>query len=205
MTFSVESGNYRKQEVLKVTSLLETTPFFSLFHKINNRLESIIDPEYYRTLKYTKEIHEGDNDERGVTEFDYKKGKAFYTETGDKNKKENYPIPKCIMDSLSGFFRLRELDLKPGESKYIHIFADGEKYPIKVEALKFETVKTKAGKFKCIKLQPKMEYSPKGFFKKEGKVWMWFSTGENRLPVKIKTKIAVGSIYGKLNRYTVSN
>ena len=60
-----------------------------------------------------------------------------------------------------------------------------------------ETVETKAGTFRCIRLSPKMP--PNKLFKGENAIGVYLSDDENKIPVLVQAEMFVGSV--KLDLY----
>ena len=64
-----------------------------------------------------------------------------------------------------------------------------------------ETVDTKAGTFKCIRLAPKMP--PNKLFKGEDAIGVYLSDDQNKVPVLVQAEMFVGSV--KLDLYEYHN
>ena len=105
-------------------------------------------------------------------------------------------------DLLSAFYYLRCLDvtdLKKGDKIQLTIFMDHENYPFQLKYLGRETVKIDAGKVKCLKFMPVVQDGR--VFRDEESITLWVSDDENKIPVYIKSKLAVGSVKVKLDEY----
>ena len=63
---------------------------------------------------------------------------------------------------------------------------------MEVRVLGRETVKTPAGRFKCVVLEPLLKAG--GIFKNKGRLVIWLTDDERRMPVMMKSKVAIGSI-----------
>ena len=59
-----------------------------------------------------------------------------------------------------------------------------------------EVVETPAGKFKCVVIEPKLKAG--GIFKNKGRLVIWLTDDERRMPVLMKSKVAIGSISATL-------
>jgi negative regulator of genetic competence, sporulation and motility len=44
-----------------------------------------------------------------------------------------------------------------------------------------------------------------GIFKQEGRIWIWVTDDENKMPVILKSKIAIGNVEVKLESYTLGS
>jgi len=117
-----------------------------------------------------------------------------------REKKEMVvPIPKYVLDVLGAFYYVRTQRLEPGEPIYL-VSNDHEKnYPLKVLVLKREIKKVKAGTFRTIKVEPQLR--GEALFKQKGRIWIWLTDDERKMPVLMKSKVLIGSISTELIRY----
>lgn len=166
----------------------KTHPFFEAIFKVRDRIESFIDVEYGFPWRYEKHLREGGYSADAFYLFDQRAGRIVEP---DKGKSE--PMPIGSQDVLSCFYWFRTLPLNVGDVATIPVTADNMKtYELKVNVLKKERVKTLAGDFDCILVQPHLTFQ--GVFQQKGEVFMWITDDERRIPVKVRSKIAIGSI-----------
>ena len=109
---------------------------------------------------------------------------------------------KDKINILSAFYYARTLDLQNAEINQefvINTFFDREMYPLKIKFIGKEKVKTKLGDFNCLKFRPMVE---KGrVFKEEEDLTLWISDDNNKVPVRLKANLLVGSIKMDLVEY----
>jgi hypothetical protein len=60
-----------------------------------------------------------------------------------------------------------------------------------------------AGTFNCVLVEPLMKEG--GLFKSEGRIIIWMTNDERKIPVKVSTKVVVGSIDAELREYSGIN
>jgi hypothetical protein len=60
-----------------------------------------------------------------------------------------------------------------------------------------EEVKTEAGIFKTIRVQPE---SDTGVLKSRGKVWVWYTDDAAHIPVQMRARLFWGTLTFRLNR-----
>jgi hypothetical protein len=89
--------------------------------------------------------------------------------------------------------------MKPGDKIQLENFYKDKVYPLDVIYRGKETIKVDAGEFKCIILEPIIREG--GLFKSEGTIVIWLTDDELKIPVKVKTKILIGSIDADLIYY----
>jgi hypothetical protein len=99
-----------------------------------------------------------------------------------------------IHDPLSAIFYLRTV--KDWENAPVLNVTDGKKtYQVRIRVLGKETVETALGFFETIKIEPVIQDMEIIFDKKkDGKLYIWLTDDEKRIPVKMKSELAFGSI-----------
>ena len=104
---------------------------------------------------------------------------------------------------MSTFYYLRNYptidNLKPGESIAIDMFFDDETTKFKLKFLKNEDVDTKFGIVPCMVFRPLVQSGR--VFKEEESLTVWISDDDNKLPIRIKASLAVGSIKADLDSF----
>jgi hypothetical protein len=190
----------------KATVYGKTTSSFDLFIKIRDTWQSYIDTAAILPQRSFRNIEEGSYRKRETVDFNH------YTNTAqvdmkrkNKDKKQStHKIPNGAQDIVSGFYYLRTLDynrFKPGDKFTITGFFDEEAFDMVVTYQGRETVSTKAGSFRAIKLTPKM---PKNkLFKGEDAITVYLSDDKNKVPVMISAEMFVGAV--KVDLYEHKN
>ena len=163
----------------------------SWFFKVEDKYETYIDEEAILPWKFIRHVREGGYELDRDIKFDHYTNKASVSQNGTKD----YEVEPNTQDLLSAFYYARTLDLqnaKIGQEFVINTFFDKEMYPLKFKFLGKEEVETELGVFNCLKFQPIVE---KGrVFKEEEDVSLWVSDDANKVPIRVKSDLLVGSI-----------
>jgi len=135
--------------------------------------------------------------------FDYEKDQALLKDKKN-NKKLNFDLQDSIQDLVSAFYYLRNhynpKDLVKGEAITLKmLFDDDGVFNFKLRYLGKEVVKTKYGKVECLKFRPMVQSGR--IFKEQESLSLWVSNDANRIPIRIKADLAVGSIKADLDGY----
>lgn len=177
----------------------KTSKFVDAFYMVRDRIESFTDLDLTRSLLYKKK-HEGKSIKDIVVEFDWEQKEARYIDKGII--KESVQISENTYDPLSVFYAFRTG--KPDSNNEIVVnVADGKKL-IKATAkiIKREKIRVKGKSFNTILFEPKMEGVGGVFAKsKNAKLKIWVTDDEKRIPVRIKSKVTVGSFVASLVSY----
>lgn len=175
----------------------KTNAFVDAFYKVRDRIDAYTDIDMTHTVLYRKKQHEGSTKRDVVVTFDWQENEAQYTT--DKEKRDPIAIQPGSFDPLSIFYRARLFD--PAENDEIeHPVTDGKKCVIgKARIVKREKLKLSSGTYDTYLLEPDLKHIG-GVFKKskKAKIKLWVTADSRRIPVKIKSKVAVGSFVGEL-------
>ena len=161
------------------------------FFKVEDRYETYIDEEAILPWKFIRHVREGGYELDRDIRFDQYLNTATVTQNGDKD----YNVEPNTQDLLSAFYYARTLDMQDaeiGQEFMINTFFDREMYPLKFKFLGSEVVTTDLGSFNCLKFRPMVE---KGrVFKEEEDMTLWVSDDANKVPIRVKSDLLVGSI-----------
>ena len=202
-TLTVKDGNYKGKPVYHVVGKGWTTGAIKWFFKVKDRYESYFDKESNVPYHFVRNIDEGGHKKDIEIEFDQIKHKAF-VHNKLKNTKKTFDTKPNIQDMVSTFYYLRNnLDisnLKPGDEIVLDMFFDEENYGFKLKYLGKDTVRiNKTGTVEALKFRP---YVMAGrVFKEEESLTLWVSNDKNKVPLRIKADLAVGSLRADLEAY----
>lgn len=176
---------------------VRTNEFADAFYKVRTNITSVVDRTFSKSMRYEKSQKEGKTKREIEVLFDYDAGKANYFESG--RLVSTLPIPSQVLDPLSiaYFFRLGELK---AETETTLPTCDGRKLKmIKVRTGKTEKIRVPAGTYKAMGTIPEMK-DLSGVFKKspEGILRIWYSADSRKIPVRISSKVVVGSFTARL-------
>jgi len=195
-TMSVnEIADVNGDKCYHILTTAESNDFISNFYKVRDKVDSYIDAKGMFSRRFEKHLREGKYKSDRIVDFYHDRKIALNTE----KKHALTEIPLYVHDVLSALYYLRTKELVVGRDEFVDVYADGKVYPLKVIVHKKETVKVKAGKFSCIKIEPIMK--SEGIFKQEGKLTVWITDDEYKIPVKMSSKVLIGSIGTNLESY----
>lgn len=181
----------------------ESNSFLDLFYKVRDRIDAYADSGMTRSLLYKNKQREGRTRRNIVVDFDWTNNQVQYTNDGKKN--EPIPLLPGAFDPLSVFYYLRSLDLEPG-SIVERPVSDGKKCVIgRGNIVKRETITVQAGTYDTLLIEPDLRDVGGVFEKdKEANIHIWVTADARHIPVKIQSKVAVGSFVGELTKAVLS-
>lgn len=185
------SGRDAYNIVFEVNSI----PSFDWVFKVRDRYETYMDVQGLFPWRFEQHVREGNYSRDFSAFFDVKKNKA-------KTSEGEFNIPKYVNDIVSAFYYVRTLDyskMKGGEKIHLQNFFKDKVYDLDVRFVGREKVSVSAGTFECIIVEPIVIEG--GLFKNEGSILIWLSNDDLKVPVKVKSKIVIGSIDAELTKY----
>lgn len=188
--------------VYRATAIGRTIGLARLFYRVDDLYEAFFPLEKVKPLKSIRDIYEGGYVRKAETVYD-DKNKTATILNKITNEERVIKLKSGYQDIISTFYFLRKhLDiskLKEGDIIFVNIFFASQNYPFKMKYLGIERIKTKFGLIECLKLKPFME-AGRVFRSNEG-IDLWVTNDENRIPVKVKANLRVGTIVADLTSF----
>jgi hypothetical protein len=201
-TLKVNEDVIDGKPVFHVIGKGKTTGAISWFFKVKDRYESYFDKVKLIPYRFIRDIDEGGHTKNIEINFDQKNHKAHVFNLKHNSKKIVDTKPN-VQDMVSTFYYLRNnLDvdkLKVDDEIKTDMFFDGENYGFKIKYLGKETLRTEFGKVECLVFRP---YVMAGrVFKEEESLTLWVSADQNRIPIRVKADLAIGSLRADLESF----
>lgn len=201
-TLSVKETKLNDKQVYHVVGKGWTTGMIKWFFKVKDRYESYFDKETLLPYKFIRNIDEGGYTKDIEIDFDQNENKAYVNDKKN-NTKSVFATTPNIQDMVSTYYYLRNTininSLKKGDEIRTDMFFDKENYGFKLKYLGEETIATDFGNIECLKFRP---YVMAGrVFKEEESLTLWVSKDKNKLPLRIKADLAVGSLRADLESF----
>ena len=201
-TLEVKESTFNGKPVYHIVGKGWTTGAIKWFFKVKDRYESYIDKETGMPYKFIRKIDEGGHTKDIEIEFDHVKQEAFVEDKKRKTKK-TIATEKDVQDMVSAFYYLRNNydteSIKEGEIVTLNMFFDEENYNFRLKFLGRETIDTEFGKVKSLVFRP---YVMAGrVFKEQESLTLWVSADKNKIPLRIKADLAIGSLQANLEAF----
>lgn len=172
------------------------------FFKVDDNYESYFDKETNKPFQFVRKIDEGGYTKNQEGFFNQDANKVVVKDY-KKNTEKTFPVTENVQDIISTFYFLRNhpnIDkLKVGESIVVDMFFDDEIFKFKLKFIGRENLKTKFGTAPTMIFRPVVQSGR--VFKEEESLTVWISDDDNKMPLRIKASLAVGSIKADLDSY----
>jgi hypothetical protein len=187
--------DYEGHRSFRIISTARSNSVVSVFYKVRDSVETIVDLDGIFPRKFHKQLREGGYKADKTTLFDQRMHLAI---AGN----DTIPTYAFVQDALSSLYFIRTQDLTPGSEILIDNHTDKKNFPLKVVVYRRETVDVPAGNFDCVVVEPVMR--AEGLFKAKGRIWIWLTDDQHKMPVKMKTEVFfLGSVTAQLKKYTL--
>ena len=180
----------------RVEFTVNSHPSFNWIYKVEDRYLTYIDVDAIVPWKFEQHIREGSYRRDFIAEFDQVRHIARTTEG-------QYEVPEYVHDIMSAFYYARVLDysnMKIGEGPTLFNFYKDKSHELKVRFLGRQELEVEAGTFNTIVVEPLVKEG--GLFKSEGRIVIWLSDDDRKIPVRVNTKVVIGSIDTELKEYS---
>ncbi len=172
---------------------------FHFFYPVNDTFDTVVAGESYLPLRYAVEQKEGRSYEaKRHTEYDQERGVVRYRK--NDQEEETFQVDEYVHNEFSSFFFTRMLDFEHEMPVIVATFADKKRHEVVVHAEENIRISNKAlGKVDVIPVSPIMDF--KGLYDKSGDTVIYLTDDLCRIPVRIQSKILIGSLTAELISY----
>lgn len=177
------------------------------FYPVHDTVYTLVRKNGLMTDVFRKSLHEGTFHNKSLIRFNRDDKKAVLSDTVFKDPVKHYvkrsadtsvTIDGLEHSIMSAFYLVRTLPLKEGATSRFAAVSGKKRYELKVITHKRETIKTDLGSFKTVKVEPVLDGD--GIFNSSGRIFIWFTDDEKRIPVLMQCEIKLGSIKATLTK-----
>ncbi|TDD99903.1 DUF3108 domain-containing protein [Flavobacterium cellulosilyticum] len=201
-TLEVKEANLNNKKVFHIIGKGFTTGMSRVFFKVDDQYESYVDKETGNPYQYVRKIDEGGYTKNQEGFFNQSENTVLVKDYKNRSEK-TFNIPKNTQDIISTFYYLRNspsIDkIKIGEFIAIDMFLDEDTTKFRLKFLGRENIKTKFGVVPTMIFRPYVQSGR--VFKEEESLTVWISDDDNKIPVRVKASLSVGSIKADLENF----
>jgi Protein of unknown function (DUF3108) len=176
-----------------------TNAFLDLFYKVRDRIDAYTDLDVTHSLVFRQRQEEGHTRRNIAVDYNWKDGEA--TCTHDEEKKPAISLLPGCFDPLTIFYYARTQALKVNGTLERPV-SDGKKCVLgRAMVKKRERLSVKGKDYDTFLIEPSIK-EVGGVFKKSknASIKVWVTADERHIPVRVKSKVAVGSFVGELEK-----
>jgi hypothetical protein len=201
-TLEVQEAVKNNKKVYHVVGKGYTTGMTKFFFKVEDLYESYFDKTTGQPYQSVRRIDEGGYKKDQESFFNQANNTVTAKDYKHKTQK-TFTVPENVQDIVSTFYYLRnnpKVDkMAVGESISVDMFFDDEVTKFKLKFLGRENISTKFGTISTMIFRPYVQSGR--VFKEQESLTVWISDDENKVPIRIKAELAVGSLKADLEEY----
>ena len=201
-TLEVKESVIADKKVFHAIGQGYTTGMTKMFFNVQDNYETYFDKVTTKPYQFIRKIDEGGYTKNQTGYFNQDKN-TILVKDFKANTEKTFSTSEQVQDILSTFYYLRNhpsVDkLKVGESIAIDMFFDDETTKFKLKFIGREDVETKFGIIPTMIFRPLVQSGR--IFKEQESVTVWISDDDNKLPIRIKASLAVGSLKADLDAF----
>lgn len=205
LTFSAAAVPGTDELLIRSEAVSKGTLLWLIRYSFLQRYESLMDAERFRVLKTVKHDVQKERVRDSIATFDYTNRRVTFVET---NPKEPMNPPRRIAseisdelhDMVSAVYAVRLLPLSVGKKHEFSVSDSGLVYKVPFTVTGREQQKTILGKVWCWRVEPDI-FGPGRLIEQKGKMTIWMTDDERRLPVRAELQSSLGKVDIKLKSY----
>jgi hypothetical protein len=170
-------------------------------YRVDNRLAALWDPATGCSHGIEKKLRQGKFTRDQSVRIDPVAGRVEIVDGG--RPVTTFDVPPCVLDVLSAFYVARARGLPAEGPLSVPVYDSGRVYDLVFRVLGHETLDLPAPLGRRVRttiVQP-MVPPGSGLFAQEGELRVWVTDDERRIPVRARTRVAVGSVSADLESY----
>jgi hypothetical protein len=185
-----ETSQINARDCYHIVVRVNSNSFLSKIYKVDDEFHTYMDKEKLYTLRFMKKQSEGRYRSQEVVDYDQQAHTGIYRSLLN-NTSKNLVITENAQDDLSAIYYFRMQDIVPDKPVAMNVNADEKNWILEITVLQAGSMSLyRIGKLNAIEVEPKARTTD-GKPLKKGRVWIWFSADENRIPIAAKAKAAI--------------
>lgn len=188
-----------EQDHFEIHARVKAFGAFRFIYPVDDTFVTEVAGQERLPVRYEVEQNEGFGYRaRRLTVYDQDKGLVRYRKNEEPEKE--FTVAGKVHNEFSSFFFTRVLPFSTEISLVVPTFADEKRHEVAVTANDWITVEDSLlGPVKVIAVLPRMTF--KGLYDKTGDTVIWLTDDACRVPIRISSKILVGSLVAELVAY----
>jgi len=182
---------------IAITLANRSYPVLSALYPVRDHAESLLDPVSGLPLLYEQQLHQGFYHSDQVTVFDHAGRQAHWTDRRN-GEEEVFGIEPDTRDLLSFLYHMRGERLEPQRTYSFRLVADRGVSTVELHTFGYEQLEFDGVPVSCLVMEPSGDFI--GLFTRTGRIRMWVADDEDRLCLRMETRVRIGKVKLILDR-----
>lgn len=191
---------HRSPSALRVSATADSAGFPDKVFRVHDIFNADVDPRSFCTQHITKNNEEGPHHRDSDILLDYSRAKSVVNVKDLKSgetKRNEFDIPACVTDVVSGFFYVASLPLSPGYSQIFPVNDNGKTTDARIVVEGSDQIKGPTGTYATLRVRAEPLSGP---MKGKGVLWVWFTADKRHIPVQMRSKLGFANLMFQLQR-----
>ena len=201
---AVQPGVHEGRPVYRLSLDVRSEGLFAwLFrYRVDDHTVATWDPATGCSYGIEKHLREGRAARDQVVRIDPVTGTATVEDA--KIAQKVFQLGPCALDVFSAFFVARQRGLSHEGQLTVRVFDNGKLYDLPFRPIGYERLDLPPPLGRQVMTQVAEPVVPpgSGLFTQEGRLLVWVTADARRIPVRVRSKVPVGSVSGDLESYT---
>lgn len=190
------------RDVFHFRAHLKSARYYRMIYELDDRVETFVDAETFRPLKYSLIQRESGQNVDDIQFFDYQERKTYLFYKRDRDgeiteREESAFIPTYIQDTFSTLFFVRGLPLNTGDKYRFPVVTRGRLWIVDLEVQKREQVRVLGNWTNAIVVRAGTRL-PEDMSKERESITFWYSDDSRRNLLRFEADIRFGAVRGNL-------
>lgn len=194
----MEIKKNKKQDTYTISTTVKSAGLLGKLYPVEDVFETIVSGKYRLPTQHTMLQQEGSRRNIKITSYDQELFLVSYQK--NDSPAELFQTDGQMHNEFSSFLYLRVLPFTEDKDAFVPTFADKKRHNVLVTLEAREKIKTIFGEKNCLQVRPHLSFQ--GLYKKVGDPLIWLTDDSNRIPMRIKAKIVIGSLTANIESYS---
>lgn len=172
--------------------------------KFHQHVESTADIEPFKVLRTDKVEEQGKRKRVLDAEYDHEQHKVLWREVSPNPQAGRFDFSEPIQDVLTVIYFLRTQKLEVGKTLEVPVTDAGRVFTLSVPAVERKELDTVLGRVSTIRVDPVL-FGDNSAVRARGKLSIWVTDDDRRLPVRAQLKVDMGTFDIKLKSLTYTD
>ncbi len=186
-----------KGEFFALDISAETAGLLGAIYPVKDKFRVVVEGPRRLPEQYRVDQLEGSRQNIKITTYDQESGRIVYHRNLDQPRR--YQVATPVHNEFSAFYAMRIMPLSREAEVVVPTFADHERHEVPVAVEKIETIDSILGRRETMRVKPQLRFV--GLYEKAGDPQIWLTNDSYRIPLRIRSKIAIGSLIATLSHY----
>lgn len=191
-----------EHEVYHIQTTAQSVSPFSWVYKVDDVVNSYMDKTGLFSWRFEKKLREGDYKIDHLVNYlpedSLAKVHTIRYKDEVEEKRFDVKVPPFALDILASFYYIRTKPLRIGDIISMTNHDNKKVYDLEVHVYMRENIDTAAGTFRCLKIEPLLKGD--GIFKQKGRLLVWVTDDQYKIPVQMTSEVVVGHITTELEK-----